>query len=349
VTLFEIDPLTDSRWPGFLQQQAQASAFHSTGWLRALATTYGYSPVAFTTTPHGSPLADAIVFCEIQSWLTGHRFVSLPFADHCAPLVNSESELFALLSTLRIHPRVVGSRFFELRGGAKFTDFRPDFCSVSATYVHHKLSLEPRIDEIFEGFHPSCIRRAIRRAEREGLRVECGGSDSLVSEFFRLQLQTRRRHGLPPQPLEWFKNLASTMGENLQVRVAFQGDHAVAAILTLTDSHTMIYKYGASESRSHSLGGVPLLMWIAIQEAKAANLSEFDFGRSDLSDSSLIQFKERFGALRTPLSYHRLFLQEHLTAPVRVRAQNSPARGFFRRLPSPILAAFGRMLYRHMG
>src|SRR5262249_45740010 len=68
-----IDPLQDSRWEEFLRGQAQASLFHTPAWLRALHLTYGYEPVAFTTSASNAPLSNGIVFCRIKSMLTGTR------------------------------------------------------------------------------------------------------------------------------------------------------------------------------------------------------------------------------------------------------------------------------------
>ena len=348
LTLFEIDPLTDPRWQTFVDRHPQGSIFLGTGWMRALAMTYGYTPVAFTTTPLDEPLTNAIAFCELRSWLTGHRFVSLPFTDHCSPLVNNGDGLRTLLSSFRAHPHFIQSNFAEIRGGSPFVDSCSDLCKVSARYVHHTLSLAPPLESIYSRLHKSCIQRAIRRAEKEGLRIECGRSDALVVDFYRLLVITRQRHGLPPQPLKWFRNLASTMGDQIGIRVAYYGSQAVAGIVTLTDGRAMVYKYGGSDARWHKLGGVPLIMWGAIVEAKAKNLTVFDFGRTDLHDEGLLQFKERFGAVPAPLAYYRVSNKEHLTAAMRV-PDGRAVRKLFRKLPVPILEMFGRILYRHVG
>src|SRR5271154_2890210 len=79
--VYEVQPLTDRRWDEFLERHPRASVFHTTGWLKALRQTYGYEPIAYTTSPPGSDLRNAMIFCRVQSWLTGPRLVSLPFSD----------------------------------------------------------------------------------------------------------------------------------------------------------------------------------------------------------------------------------------------------------------------------
>src|SRR5882672_988194 len=91
--LYQLDPVTDGRWMELVQRHPSASVFHSEYWLRTLRATYGYEPIVFTTSPPNSPLQNGIAFCQIKSWVTGRRLVSLPFSDHCEPLCDSPSDL----------------------------------------------------------------------------------------------------------------------------------------------------------------------------------------------------------------------------------------------------------------
>ena len=50
-------------------------------------------------TSDGAELQSAIVFCRIRSGFTGARLVSLPFSDHCDPLVASPDDLAVLNRT----------------------------------------------------------------------------------------------------------------------------------------------------------------------------------------------------------------------------------------------------------
>src|SRR5271165_2794633 len=95
-----IEPLQDSRWDNLVQNHPRASVFHSSPWLRALSRTYGYEPIAYTTSPAGQDLQNGIVFCRIESWLTGRRLVSLPFSDHCEPLMREPEDLEAFATGL---------------------------------------------------------------------------------------------------------------------------------------------------------------------------------------------------------------------------------------------------------
>ena len=173
----------------------------------------------------------------------------------------------------------------------------------SLNYRFHRLDLRRSAQELFHGFHKDCVQRKIRRAEREGLKYEEGNSEDLLQKFYKLLVMTRRRQYLPPQPLAWFRELIATFGNDLKIRVASKADLPVASILTLSNKRCTVYKYGGSIASLNKLGGMALLFWRTIQDAKDKGHEELDLGRSDRDNLGLIAFKEHWGATGTGLSY----------------------------------------------
>ena len=222
-TVFEIDPLQDPRWRAFVERHSDASVFHRVEWLYALKSCYGYVPRAVTLSPPGSALENALVFCEVRSGLTGKRLVSLPFSDHTEPLANSSDEIDVLVASLAGKVDDQKWKYFELR-----PILRPPSpnsgLGVSNTYYFHQLDLRSSEQVLLRSFHKDCVRRKIRRAERECLRYEEGRSESLLNHFYKLLIMSRRRQGLPPQPLNWFRALIDCVGKDVQIRVAFKND-----------------------------------------------------------------------------------------------------------------------------
>jgi len=262
----KIDPLGDSRWAEFLQRHARASIFHTPGWLEALRRTYGYQPVAFTTSAPAEELADGLLFCRINSRFTGRRLVSLPFSDHCEPLTSDLENLTVFLRYLEENLKKEKWRYVELRPLISRGKSLSGFTQNQTSFVHI-VDLNRTPEEIFRSFHKDSIQLKIRRAEREGLLYEEGRSEQLLDQFYRLLLGTRRRHQLQPQPREWFRNLVDCLGDQLKIRVASREGQPMASILTLEFKSVMVYKYGCSDAQYHNLGPMHLLFWKTIQEA----------------------------------------------------------------------------------
>ena len=342
--IYQLDPLTDARWPGFLDGHPGASIFHTRGWLAALEDTYKYGPVAFTTAEPGAELSNAMVFCEVKSWLTGSRLVSLPFSDHCQPLAEGE-DLEVILNSLS-NQRRRRWKYVEIRP-VSAEAIESEAFSKSSEFSFHKIDLRPELDVIYRKFHDSCVRRKIKRAEREGLIYETGRSTELLRKFRHLLVITRRRHKLPPQPAEWYGNLVRCLGDALTIHVLSKNSQPVASIITLAYKKSLIYKYGCSDSKYHNLGGTSLLFWKAIQDGKQRGAEEFDLGRSAPEDLGLIAFKEHLGAAAGELSYYR----HPASASLRQSSdgKTSWARQIVARLPEPAFSQAGRLLYRHLG
>jgi hypothetical protein len=346
VGIHVINPLSDSRWDDLVARHSKASAFHQRGWLEALARTYDYRPFVLTSTPPGEQLADGIVLCGISSWITGARSVSLPFADHCEPLLNDSGEFPPFVNWLRAEGDRQGWRYVELR--PRSTVGNAD-CGLQpgSSYCFHELDISASLEQVFCGLHRNSIQRRIQRAEKEGLSYEAGRSPQLVDEFYRLLLITRRRHHLLPQPLAWFRNLVECMQDGMEISLARKKAVPIGAMLSLRQGSAVIYKYGCSDEKFHHLGAMPFLFWRLIEESKAWGAKKIDLGRSDLDNPGLIVFKDRLGASKRRLTYYRY---------VNMRARNGgkrwDSRGlrqFFSILPDAAFSFAGRLLYRHMG
>lgn len=340
-----VDPLTDARWGQLLARNDGSSVFHSANWLAALQRTYSYEPLAFTSSPPDGDLNNAVVFCRVKSWLTGKRLVSLPFSDHCEPLVDNVDQLKMLIEPAQK----------ELREGkVKYIDIRPlslrfsQGLENSETYFLHLLDLRPTLDELYKKLHGDSIRRKIQRAEREGLTHEVGSSEEMLAEFYKLHAITRQRQEVPPHPLKWFRNVLACLGEAAQIRIARKNGTAIASILTLAHKDKMVYKYGCSDAHSHNLGGMQFLFWHLIRYAKEHGFVELDFGRSECANTGLVTFKDRWGARRQELKYLR-----YPERPARSDENSSRAikigKKVFARCPQSVLRVAGNLLYPHAG
>jgi lipid II:glycine glycyltransferase (peptidoglycan interpeptide bridge formation enzyme) len=145
----------------------------------------------------------------------------------------------------------------------------------------------------------------------------------------------------------WFQNLVDCLGNRLIIRLVSRNNEPVASILTLSHRRALVYKYGCSDERFHSLGGIPLLFWLAVQEAKESGFLELDLGRSELNNDGLVQFKDHLGAACACLTYYRYPAQSNTSE---LSSWGSRvARQIFSRVPDSVLVPAGKLLYKHLG
>ena len=349
VKIYQIDPLADPRWGYFVQRHPYASVFHTTAWLQALKCTYGYTPIVYTTTPPGEDLENGIAFCQIRSFLTGKRLVSLPYSDHCDLLGESEEEISFLIHSLQNARQGESWKYVEVRpvrqdvvSTEKGQGFTPE-----ETFFIHLLDLTRDVGSIYADLDKDCVQRRIQRAQRVGLIEECGRSEILLNQFYELFVITRSRHGLPPIPYAWFRNLIEYLGEALEIRLAYKENIPVSGILTLRFKDTLYYKYGCSDTRFKAFGPTPWLLWSAIKSAKARGAKRFDLGRTEAENVGLLKFKNNWVSKAQQVVYWR-FPDCRSVSSVD-GWKSTMAKRTFSNMPPSLLRLTGDLIYRHFG
>lgn len=347
--IYRIDPINDVRWTEFVQRHPKASVFHTVGWLQALRSTYGYEPLAYTTSSPVQDLQNGLLFCLVDSRITGRRLVSLPFTDHCDPLYDSNENLTELLGFSQRQLKAESLKYLELRptsGDFGATNGATSFLP-TAKFFLHILNLAPSPSELFQKFDKNCVQRRVLRAERADLEERHGTSEELLKDFFALFALTRGRLHLPFTPIDWFRNLVRHVDRAVRIRVAYKDAIPIAAVLTLGFKGTVYYKYGCSDARFNKFGAMPWLLWRTIVAAKASGSVAFDLGRTEEENLGLLAFKNHFVPEPQSLTYWRYPDASSLDSLYGWKLR--VAKRVFSCLPNSFLKIIGRSTYRHIG
>ena len=342
-----IDPLRYTGWDDVLAEHPGRSFFHGSAWARVLHETYGHHPFYLCRFVSGR-IEELLPIMEVASPLTGLRGVSLPFSDLCPALVDLSgegSEAGDRLLNLAVEcGGTRGWRYFECRApGCAWPGATP-----SLAFYGHVVDLRPGPARLFEGLD-SAFRRAIRKGGRSALRVEFEATTEAVRIFYGLHGQTRRRHGLPPQPWRFFDQIARRVVEagHGVVGLAYADDRPVAAAVFFHAGEGVFYKYGASDYACQALRPNNVLMWEAMQRFASLGFSRLHLGRTSLHEAGLRRFKLGFGAQEEHLEYFRVDVRTR-----RFLTDKDQTTGWFnqvfRRLPLRVLRLAGTLLYPHL-
>lgn len=343
LSIHQEDPLASDNWGKLISNQPEASVFHGTAWAKALSQTYGFKPVYLTAFRDQKPVA-ALPLLEVDSWLTGKRGVSLPFTDECEMLSLSEAFIAPLVQEAIRLGRARGWQHLELRGGKNpFNDAAP-----SIAFHGHKLKLSPATASLFDRFESS-VRRALRKSEKSGVRIEFSRTLQAASEYYALHCQTRKEHGLPPQPFGFFRRLHEhLLAKNLGVVVTAKlQDRPVASAIFLHHGRTAIYKFGASLPAALDSRANNLVMWEAIQWLAAQGVEELRFGRTSARNEGLRRYKLGWGTEEYAINYYKYDLRKDTLVPMKDEAAGWH-NALFRALPVPLARCAGEILYRHV-
>ena len=338
-----LDPLQHPNWDGLLSGHASACFFHTRAWAAVLRDTYGHKPAYVCRFLNGQ--LDAVLpLMEVSSSLTGRRGVSLPFTDACESVHSTPGDCRALYEAAMRVGQERGWRYLECRAAS--SDWAGS--SPSLEFWGHTVELEGGPDALFRRLDSS-IRRGIRKAEASGLRIEFGSTLEAILDFFALHCGTRRRHGVPPQPVQFFENIVRNvfaLGNGFVVTAHYE-QKPVAAAVFFQSGRRAIYKFGASDYAWQHLRPNNLVMWGAIKRLAEQGFMRLDMGRTSMSNEGLQRFKLGFGAREEKIEYCRYDYAKRSFVRDIDRAEGW-ANHVFRLLPPFLFRAAGRMLYPHL-
>ncbi len=201
-----------------------------------------------------------------------------------------------------------------------FTRLRPDPLSadlwaagappgvVTTPKRAHVLDLSPGIEALRAAMHPSA-RRALRKAEKAGLRVECEASGRLLEDYYHLYERSLERWATTSHEPVWLarwrgrrrdslaklETMAECLGDRFRLYLAYVDDVPAAGQIVLFgnaahDTRGAMDKGLASPTRANFL-----IQWRAIEDAAAAGCRVLHLGESG-SSVSLARYKEHYGA-----------------------------------------------------
>jgi len=334
---------SDPRWMEFIRSRPEANIFHHPAWMELMRECYGYSASIIAVADAHGCLQAGLPFMKVNSFLTGNRWVSLPFSDYCNPLYQDEAACDALTNHL--------VNLFQ-SGSAKKMEIRwqlPQRSDVQriSEFVLHTIPLDPDPSQISKRFKRTHLQN-IHTAEERGVKVKFGNQLEDLKAFYDLQLETRKRHGVPAQPWKYFELLGKhimKVGMGF-VLLATKDNETIAGMVYLGWGRTLIAKYAASREDCFNLRPNNLLFWEGIRWGCQNGFSVFDMGRTEVGNAGLRNFKSRWGAVEEPLYYS--ILSSKL-----IHSSNGKLEFFLHSViqhsPLWVCRLSGELLYRHVG
>lgn len=340
--LLLIDP-SDSKWNLFINNQRKATIFHHPAWLNLLAECYGFTPHVAVILDEAGDIRAGIPIMETRSWLTGDRWVSLPFSDYCNPLYQDEDAINKLTSRLVLFFQENAIKKLEIRWKL------PDHPIVNqhSDFVLHTINLDPDPTRVSSRFKRTHLQN-IHTAEERGVTVELGDQLEHMKAFYDLQLITRKRHGFPAQPWKYFKLLGKHIidaGLGF-ILLAHKDREVIAGMVYLGWNRTLIAKYAASREDRFNLRPNNLLFWEGIRWGCLNGFIAFDMGRTEIENAGLRNFKSRWSAIEQPLYYSTM---SEKTSPPSDGRLKRMTNLLIRNSPLWVCRLSGELLYRHMG
>jgi hypothetical protein len=290
-----------------------------------------------------------------ERWLDGNGFriyywthplyrkaISTPFRDRLAlewegikpPSQIDFSQLIfqaGFLGSSNFVLKDVGSPVFKLpeaRGG------------LVNDYINSEVILDTEIEKRFK--HSALM--SLYNAERKyNLSLEINPTSNFEN-FYQMYLFTRQRLGVLPYPSNFFRELFNLRGEKLVIFSCNSSEGILGYLLCYLHGNEMISGHTVYDFSQRHKRISDYLYLRAFQWGRANGFSVYRFGADNVNQTSLIESKQKLGAIVRPQWDFRLHPK-----PIKEDRPSSPVRRLLRVTPMPLFRYSGNLTKLYFG
>jgi len=301
-----IDPSIDKRWDEFAISNSFGYIYHTSLWKEIIETAFPHIKAMFLAiiNKESDKIIAGLPLYYVKSWLLGNRFVSVPYATACSPLVNDCQELGCFINhilNLNIS-EFKRTKGFELRNFRKEDKFDLTGMKASTFHKYHYLLLGKNINETMSRFDRH-VRQNIKKAEGSNLKLHEVTSENELKIFYKLYVRHRQEHCLPPHPYRFIHLLWEKLYPkgHLDVMLLDYENKFIGGILQLKFKDRVSLELLVTDKNYLNIRPNNMLVWGAIKKAIAEGYNMFDFGRTHVSNNGLLRFKRNWGTIEEDL------------------------------------------------
>jgi len=277
----------------------------------------GYQKYYLTAT-HNDNVVGVFPLIQVNSRIYGNRLISLPFCEYGGPLADpnlgdQETRLLigALLDAASKLARSLKVRYVETRSpppGVACDCITDKGYQDLRSYVTFRIDLSVELHELWARLHRK-TRNAVRKPMKEGVKVKDVEGEEELESYYRLYLQTQKRHGTPPHHHRLFERLYDVFSDAGKIRLlmAEYRGNPIGGVIMLRYDATIFWWNNVTDIRHRSLNSTNLLLWKMIEWGAQNGYRTLDLGRTR-KGTAIYRFKSRWGGQEAHLRDFVYFL-----------------------------------------
>ncbi len=299
-----IDPLNDTRWDEFVNNHPEGSVFHLSNWAKVMINTYNFKPFYLISENASGNIKSVLPFFLVDNGIFGKKLISIPFTDFVKPLIDSDDNY-----------QVYFEKYFEIYRKEKlsYIEIRGDFLNSDNVgfekndyFRNFVLNITPDLETVWKRCKPTSVRYSIKKSKKMGVEIEKSKEKDAIRIFYNLNVLTRKKHGIIPQPYAFFENIwRFLIAEGYGfVSIAWYDKIPIAASIFLEYKDNIYHKFNASDNNFNHYRSNYLILWDAIKYSYDKGIKYLDLGRTSPDNKGLMQFKRQWGTDEFELPYY---------------------------------------------
>lgn len=222
------------------------------------------------------------------------RFLSEPYIYS----EGNDSLKAFLNNTCQFLKKAYGIQWIEITPAYTFFNEYPEGAK-HVPFGSHVINLTLDEEILFNNIH-SKHRNVIKKAEKEGVVIEKGVSDKLISDYYKIDILTWKRSNRTASGEGTLHKIVNKLKENIIIYIAYKDGEPQSGAVFFYNNAMCYYMHGANNDNPVT-GSGNLLQWQAIKDMKAYGVAKFSFVGCRINEDKnskyhgIQRFKERFG------------------------------------------------------
>lgn len=327
-------------WDQFVEQTAEATFFHLSGWKEVIEKAFGHRTYYLYTEEDGR-INGILPMVHVHSRLFGSALISTPFCVYGGIVASTEEGASALEAAACELAKELEVDYLEMRNRNQRNSGWP----AKSLYVTFRKEIDPDPEKNLLAI-PRKQRAMVRKGMKAGL--ECT-LDEEVDRFYDIYSTSVHSLGTPVFSKRYFTILKDVFGSSCEILLVELEGKVVSGVMSFYFRDEVLPYYGGGTAEARKTKGYDFMYWDLMRRASESGVKTFDYGRSKV-DTGSYRFKKHWGFTPEPMHY------EYFLVKAKEMPNLSPANPkyhFFietwKRLPLSVTRLLGPMLARNLG
>jgi FemAB-related protein (PEP-CTERM system-associated) len=300
LTCRPLDDAGERAWDAFVAAHPDGTFFHRSAWRRVVERAFGHRTHYLMAERDGS-VTGVLPLGHVRTALFGSSLISVPFCVYGGPLAadrESFAALVAAAAALMEPARASALEFRFLTPPPEDWLDAAEWPARSDLYVTFRKPIADD-DETNLKSIPRKQRAMVRKGIERGL---TSTADQDVDLLHRIYAESVRNLGTPVFSRRYFRILAETFRDCMDVVTIRDGERPVASVMNFYWRDAVLPYYGGGTAAARDCHANDFMYWDVMRRAAARGYGLFDFGRSK-TGTGAFAFKKNWGFAPTPLHY----------------------------------------------
>lgn len=289
----QLDSTNYQKWDQFVNDQADATFFHLSGWKDVIESAFGHKTY-FLYSENKDGFTGILPLVHIKSSLFGHSLCSMSFCVYGGCVAVDDAARQDLDKSACELAEKLGVDYLEMRNRVQQTPARP----FKDLYVTFRKALDPEVDKNLQA-----IPRKQRAMVRKGINAGLSSSiDETIDRFYQAYSESVRNLGTPVFSKKYFEILKEVFGQQCEILTVEHNGQLISSVMSFYFKDEVLPYYGGGTDAARAVQGNDFMYWEVMRRAVERGVKIFDYGRSKIGTGSF-RFKKHWGFEPQPLFY----------------------------------------------